>query len=109
MSREERRQYQRMTKGADRTPGLPPAARARAERARVKREAARGTRGTRSQGLSARYWLTSLVVASVAGLIGFSLQWPAMPLAAYVGIAVGVVTAAVLLGFRLLQRRAAPG
>ncbi|MGH2428320.1 MAG: hypothetical protein ACRDGV_05460 [Candidatus Limnocylindria bacterium] len=104
MSREERRQYQRMMKGADRQPGLPPAARARAERTRAKREA---SRATRTYGLTLRFMVMSLVVATVAGLLGFSLQWPNMPFALYVGIAVAVVAFAILIAIRLLQRRAA--
>jgi hypothetical protein len=40
------------------------------------------------------------------GLIALSLQWPEMPWALYVGLLAGGVVMLLLIGFRLLQRRA---
>jgi hypothetical protein len=104
MSRAERRQYQKLMKGADRAPSLPPAARVRAERLRARRQ-------ERSEGrtydFTGRFWMVTGGLAVVAGLIGFSVQWPAMPFALYVGIAAAAVALALQVGLRLLQRRAA--
>lgn len=105
MSREERRAYQRMMKNQERGPALPPAARARAERVAARR--ARLRPGDRSAWFGLAFWVRSVAIGAVLGLIGFSLQWPQMPFALYVGLAVAVVTVALLVGFRLLQRRAA--
>ena len=104
MSREERRQYERMMRNTERGPALPPAAKARAER-----NAARRARRTRpageSGGLSRRYVVRAVAIAAVLGLIAFSLQWPEMPWALYVGLAVSGAALAVMIGFRLLGRR----
>jgi hypothetical protein len=105
MSREERRQYQRMMKGADRAPQLPPAARVRAERMRARREATRAS--GELPGWTFRFWVRSIAIAAIAGLIGLSFGWPAMPEALYVGLAVAGVMLLLLVGFRVLQRRAA--
>lgn len=91
-------------KGADRAPALPPAARARAERLRARRQE---RSAQRTYDFTARFWFVTIAVAIVAGLIGFSLQWPAMPFALYVGIAAAAVFLALQVGLRLLQRRAA--
>lgn len=104
MSREERRQYERMTRGMDRSPALPPAARARAERVAARRAARRST--AQPHGFTARFWLVSLLVAAGVGYLAFSLQWP-QPQAPIVGLAVAVVALATAIGLRLLQRRAA--
>jgi hypothetical protein len=105
MSRAERRQYERMTKGQDRgAPPIPPGARARMERSRARRasEPAHGT------GLSLRFWVRSLAIALGLGLVAFSLAWPSgMPFAMYVGLGVAVIALGALLGFRALQRRLA--
>ncbi|MEP7081955.1 MAG: hypothetical protein ABI841_03150 [Chloroflexota bacterium] len=106
MSREERRQYERMMKNMERGQTLPPAARARVER-NAARRAARSAGQSRSHGFTPRFLVVSLGVAAVAGLIGLSLQWPEMPRALYIGLAVAGVTLAVQIGLRLLQRRAA--
>jgi hypothetical protein len=51
----------------------------------------------------------ALVIAAVLGLISFSLQWPEMPWALYVGLAVSGAALAVMIAFRLLgSRRPAP-
>jgi Flp pilus assembly protein TadB len=105
MSREERRAYQRLMKNQDRTAALPPAARARAERQAAKRARLRSNRGSGAGEMTIGFWIRSILVAALAGLIGFSLQWPQMPFALYVGIAVMVVVLGLLVGFRLLQRR----
>lgn len=102
MSREERRAYQRMMKSQERD-ALPPAARARAERAAARR--ARGRPAGEGAGSSLGFWVRSVLIAAVVGLIGFSLQWPNMPFALYVGMAVAVIVLALLVGFRMLRRR----
>ncbi|HEX7171011.1 MAG TPA: hypothetical protein VF365_00225 [Candidatus Limnocylindria bacterium] len=106
MSREERRAYQRQMKNMERGPALPPAARARAERNAVRR--ARRAEATRPGEFSTRFWVRTVLIAAAVGFIGFSTQWGnGMPGALYVGLAVGAVALLLLVGFRLLQRRAA--
>jgi hypothetical protein len=106
MSREERRAYQRQMKSFEKGPALPPAARARAERKAARRGAQRST--TEPAGpLSRRYVVRATLVAAVAGLIGFSVQWgEGMPRALYVGLAVAAIVLLVALGFRYLMARA---
>lgn len=104
MSREERRQYQRMMKNMERGPALPPAARARVERKAARRSA---RRVDRPHGFTVGYWVRTVLIAAAVGFVGFSLQWPNMPFAAYVGLSVGLVVLAILVGVRLLQRRGA--
>lgn len=104
MSREERRQYERMMRNMERGPELPPAAKARAERNAVRR--ARRRQDAPAPGSITRaFVIRSVLVAAAAGLIGFSLQWPNMPFAAYVGLIVTAVVLALLFGLRLLGRR----
>lgn len=103
MSREERRNYQRMMKNMDRSPALPPAARARAERSAARRAAR--TRSTPPGAFTAGYWIRSGLIAVAVGLVVFSLQWPNMPFAAYAGVAALLGALAILIGIRLLQRR----
>jgi hypothetical protein len=107
MSREERRAYQRQMKGMERGPAIPPAARARAER-KAARRARRGG-GTASPGeFNRRFWVRSLLIAAAIGFVAFSLQWGnGMPMALYVGLAAASVAFLLVVGFRLLQRRAA--
>jgi hypothetical protein len=113
MSREERRAYQRQMKGIDRTPGLPPAARARAER-NAERRAQRSRQRPRTGVAGAapfdrRFWLRTIVIAALAGYLGFSLQWgEGVARAAIVGVVVGGVVLALLVGFRYLQGRVPP-
>jgi hypothetical protein len=105
MSREERRAYQRQMKGMERGPALPPAARARAERNAQRR--ARRNQPEPAGALSRRFWIRSLLIATAIGFLAFSLQWGSgMPFALYAGLAVGVVVLLIIVGFRLLQRRA---
>lgn len=107
MSREERRQYERMMKNMDRGAALPPAARARAERnatRRAARQAAADPR--RSSGL--RSWVRTALIVVAIGFVAFSLQWSeGMPRALYAGLIAAVLASILLLGFRYLQRRAA--
>ncbi len=106
MSRAERRQYERMTKGQDRSglPPVPPGARARIERKRARR----APQPVTGMGLSLRFWIRSLAIALALGLVAFSLAWPSgMPFALYVGLGLTVLSLGGLLGFRALQRRIA--
>jgi hypothetical protein len=105
MSREERRAYQRQMKTMERGPALPPAARARAERTAARR--ARRAAPARPGEFTTRFWVRSMLIAVAIGFIGFSLQWPNMPIALYVGMAATAVVLLLLVGFRFLQRRAA--
>lgn len=105
MSREERRQYQRMMRNVDRGPSLPPAAQARVERQRARRAQKPSGRGAE---LTTGFWIRAVVIAIVVGLLGLSVQWSeGMPRALYVGIAAAVLALVVVVGFRLMQRRAA--
>lgn len=106
MSREERRAYQRMMKSQERGPALPPAAKARAER-NAARRAARASTADQSAGFTRRFWVRTILIAAALGFLAFSTQWPQMPFALFVGLAVAGVAVAALVGFRLLQRRAA--
>ena len=105
MSREERRAYQRQMKNLERGPALPPAARARAERNAARR--ARRGEARRPGEFTRRFWVRSALIAVAIGFIAFSTQWPAMPRALYVGLAVTAVILLLLVGFRFLQGRAA--
>ena len=106
MSREERRQYQRMMRNMERGPALPPGARARLERKAARRGRGRG--GERDLSFGLRFWVRSVLVAAAAGFIGLSLQWSeGLPFALYVGLAVLAVALLLQVGIRLLQRRAA--
>lgn len=105
MSREERRQYQRMMKNVDRAPALPASARARAERAAARR--ARRAETASAGGIGRRFWIRAIAIALGAGFLAFSLQWGSgMPAAVYAGLAVAAVTLAIVIGLRLLLRRA---
>lgn len=104
MSREERRQYERMMKNMERGQTLPPAARARVER-NAARRAARSAGQARGNGFTTRFIIVGLVVAVAVGYVAFSVLWP-QPHAPYVGLAAGAVALAVQVGLRLLQRRA---
>lgn len=93
-------------KGMERGASLPPAAKARADRNAARRAARKGP--AQSTGvLTTRFWVRSVLIAAAIGFVGFSLQWPNLPFAFYVGLAVAVVALALQVGFRLLQRRAA--
>jgi hypothetical protein len=106
MSRAERRAYQRMNKNQDRY-ALPtnPALRARMEKQKARREAARANR---SVDFTPRYLMRSLVLAFLVGLFAFSLQWSSGPSAAFLagGLALAVVMGLAVV-IRILQKRAA--
>lgn len=89
MSRAERRAYERMTKNQD-PRALPtnPAQKARAERIAQRRATAKATAPARASGT---YWIRSAILAVIVGLLAFSMQWPAMPQAMYVGLGVAAV------------------
>lgn len=106
MSREERRQYERMMRNMERGAALPPAARARAER-KAARRGARGGSTVRDVGFGPRFWVRALLIALAVGFIGLSVQWSeGLPVALYVGLAVAGLALAAQVVFRLLQRRA---
>ena len=105
MSREERRNYERMMRNMERGPQLPPAAKARAER-NAQRRAARAS-APPSATFTRRFVIVSTLIAVAAGFFAFSIQWPNMPFALYLGIAVTALALAVQVGMRLLRRRVA--
>jgi hypothetical protein len=107
MSREERRNYERMMKNMERGPALPAAARARAERKAAKRS--QRSAETRPGAFTTRYWVRTVLIAVALGFVAFSLQWPNMPFAAYLGLGVAGLALALMAGFRLLQRRGPAG
>src|SRR5687767_461109 len=107
MSREERRNYERMMRNMERGPALPPAAKARAER-NAARRAARQTTRSRPGSFTSRFWVVSILIALAAGYLAFSLQFHNMPFALYLGIAVAVVVLALQAGIRVLRGRVAP-
>jgi hypothetical protein len=104
MSREERRNYERMMRNMERGPQLPPAARARAERNAQRRAARASTPPTFA--FTRRFLIVSVLIAVAAGFVAFSLQWPNMPFALYVGLVVAGAALAVQVGLRLLRQRA---
>ncbi len=110
MSREERRAYQRQMKGMERGAALPPGAKERADRNAARRAQRRAKAGDVTPGaFTPRFWIRPVLVAVAIGVIAFSLQWSeGMPRALYVGLGAGAVMLLVLVGFRFLQRRAAP-
>lgn len=107
MSREERRQYERMMRNMERGQALPPAARARVERNAARRAARRSE--AEERGLFAvRFWVRTVLVALAVGFLALSLQWgEGLPRALYAGLIAGAFALAAQIGLRLLQRRAA--
>jgi hypothetical protein len=104
MSRAERRAYKRMTKSQD--PYAPPggaAARARVQRQRTRRPQPTGP----FQFVTGRFLAWALGGALAAGLVGFSLTWPNMPMAAYAGIGAAAVWGLLVVAMRFLQQRMA--
>lgn len=108
MSRAERRAYKRMTKNQDplAAPANSRAARQRTDRARARRTVGRPSPADEGF-VAGRFWLWGVAGAAMAGLLGFSLAWPSMPLALYAGALATVGWAALAAGFRYLQRRVA--
>ena len=105
MSREERRNYERMMRNMERGPQLPPAARARAER-NAQRRAAKAS-GPPTFAFTRRFVIVSTLIAVAAGFVAFSILWPNMPFALYVGLAVAVLVLAAQFGVRRLRARMA--
>lgn len=105
MSREERRNYERMMRNAERGPSLPPAAKARAERNAARRAARQQPKPAGA--FTRRFVLVATLITLAVGYAAFSVQWPNMPFAAYVGVAAGLVALAVQVGLRLLLGRVA--
>ena len=105
MSREERRNYERMMRNMEKGPALPPAARARAER-NAQRRAARAT-APPTFAFTPRFIIVTMLIAAAAGFVAFSVLWPSMPIALYVGLTVTATALAIQIGIRLLRRRAA--
>ena len=103
MSRAERRQYQRMMKGQD--PYAQPS------RGGAKKPPRRtGPREPRDWSFHRGFWLKSIGIAAVVGLVGLSVVWSrGAELALLVGAVTAVATVVLLALFRLLlQRRTAP-
>jgi len=106
MSREERRNYERMMRNMERGPSLPPAAKARAER-NAARRAGRQPKVSSPGSFTLRFWVVSILVALAAGYLAFSLQFHSMPFALYLGIAVAAAVLALQVGVRVLRGRVA--
>ena len=109
MSREERRAYQRMTKKQD-PYALPSTGAARARQQQLERQKARRAavgKTTPSGALSRRFLVWALGGGAVGGLIAFSLAWPRMPMAAYVGIGVAVAWIVAAVALRAFVARGA--
>ena len=89
----------------ERGPQLPPAAKARAER-NAQRRAARASVPP-TYAFTPRFLIVSMLIALAVGFLAFSLQWPNMPFALYVGLAVTALVLAAQVGLRRLRRRMA--
>jgi hypothetical protein len=107
MSREERRNYERMMRNMERGPSLPAAAKARAERNAARRAARQPAQPKATGTFTRRFVVMATLIAIAVGYLAFSILWPTMPLAAYAGVAAAVSAAAVQVGLRVLQRRVA--
>jgi len=88
----------------ERGPQLPPAAKARAER-NAQRRAARASVPP-TYAFTARFLTVSTLIAVAIGFAAFSLQWPNLPFALYVGLITTAVALTIQVGIRLLRRRA---
>ena len=99
MSREERRAYQRMTRKQD-PYAIPATAAARARQQRQEKLKARRAATLAPPGsISRRFLIWTFGGGAMVALIAFSLAWPRMPLAAYVGAS--VLVAWLVLAFTL--------
>ena len=102
MSRAERRQYQRMTKGQD-----PYAQPSRGGGQRPPRR--RAPREPRDWSFNRGFWLKSIGVAAAVGLVGLSVLWSSgAERALLVGSVTAVATVLLLVGIRLFFQRRAP-
>ena len=90
----------------ERGPSLPPAAKARAERNAARRAARQAPQPAGT--FTRRFVLVATLIAFAVGYAAFSVQWPNMPFAAYLGVAAALIAVAVQVGLRLLLRRASP-
>lgn len=108
MSRAERRAYKRLTKNVDpyALPAGSAAARARAQQKRTRRSTGRPA-GSETSLTSGRLLVWAIGGAFLVGLLAFSFAWPRMPLALVVGVGAALAWAALIIGFRYLQRRLA--
>jgi len=104
MSREERRQYQRMMKGQD--PYSAP--RGTRDPRRKPTPRPKPTNAVAAAPSGRRFWTRTAGAAVVMGVVAFSMQWHAgMPWALYVGVgAFGFVLLAAVAGRALWQRAA---
>jgi hypothetical protein len=102
MSRAERRQYQRMMKGQDPYAQQPRGGQKRPPRKRAARE-------PRDWSFNRGFWLKSIGVAVVVGLVGLSVVWTSgAELALLVGAAAAAATIGLLVVVRLFFQRRAP-
>ncbi|HET6746170.1 MAG TPA: hypothetical protein VFH90_10040 [Candidatus Limnocylindria bacterium] len=101
MSREERRAYKRMTKNQDPYAGAARPGAAGAGRRRVRRPAPSGP----FTFVTGRFLAWLVGGGAVAGLLGFSVAWPSMPMAVWAGVGAAVVWGLLVVGLRLMQRR----
>jgi hypothetical protein len=103
MSRAERRQYQRMTKGQDPYAPRTPAGGNRPPPRR------RGTREPRDWSFTRGFWLRSIGLAAVIGVLGLSVVWQSgAEQALLVGALAATATIGLLVVARLfIQRRVA--
>ena len=86
---------------------LPASGAARARQQQLeRRKAQRAAKSTATPGAMSRRFLAWAVGgAAVVGLLAFSLAWPKMPLAAYVGVGVALGWVVVAFGLRALAAR----
>lgn len=108
MSREERRAYQRMTRKQDpyAVPAAAGAARARQQR-QQRLKAERAAKAPPPGAISRRFVIWTFGGGAAIGLIAFSVAWPRMPLAAYVGVGLAVGWLVAAFALRALAGRAA--
>ncbi len=102
MSRAERRQYQRMTKNQD-----PYAQPSRGGSRRPPRKS--GAREPRDWSFHRGFWLKSVGIAAVVGLVGLSVTWTGgAELALLVGAVTAVAALVLLVLMRLFLQRRSP-
>lgn len=103
MSRAERRQYERMSKGQD--PFAPNPRQARDPRRNKPRPKPTGNAAPGTAGR--QFWTRSVGAAVILGVIAFSVAWPlGMPIAAYVGLGAAGATLLMATGLRKVLARA---
>lgn len=102
MSRAERRAYKRMTKNQD-PYALPATARGRVERQRLGRQRPK----SEFRFVTGRFLTVAVGGATAVGLLAFSVAWPNMPFALYMGLAVAAAWLALSWLVRKAQARAA--